>query len=558
MIHPQVAEDPFLAPLHRTFLTGCFVAGAAALVVLPLHLALAGPPHAATLLALAWMLCQWPLALYASQSGNLNRATAFSACLFALFVAAVCLVTGGANSFALLWLLVPPMEAALSTSRRTVAAVTALCAALFVALTLLPLPDGIGSLPVSGTGFAASLAAISYVGMLSLRISLDRKRAQTALVSSERRRQLISQSVADACFELEGDGSLRLMCGPVKQLLGHVPADGGDWLFARLHVADRPLYLAHVSDIRAGGQPQDFDVRVRVGASRPGEAGQAEYRSFSVKLRRFREGQSACGEDRLLLTLRSIEGAALKERDGHEYANGRVDRLARSMLEEAGSGAREALSKILLQAGRLNPSGGNASGRDEGETAASITQYGERGIAVLEAALDLLPGQAVSRAAEITAVDLAACLEECVAMVAPAAARRQIFVDIAAAADMPSAAADRRMLRQAVCFLLADMIETSDAGAVLTIAGKSAASGLDCTLSVKNRQSSLCWSSQASRSVLDLAEELLERTGCSLSVETVLGQGECVRLYLPRRVRFNSAAAGADQATVKPLLARSA
>ena len=558
MIHPQVAGDPFLAPLHRTFLTGCFAAGAAALIVLPLHLALAGPPHAATLLALAWMICQWPLALYASQSGKLDRAIAVSACLFALFVAAVCLVTGGANSFALLWLLVPPMEAALSTSRRTVAAVTALCSALLVALTLLPLPAGMGLAPVSGAGFIATLAAIAYVGMLSLRISLDRKRAQTAVVVSERRRQLISQCVADAYFELQADGSLRHMCGPVKQLLGHVPAEGGDWLFARLHVADRPLYLTHLSDIRAGGRTQNFDVRLRIGASRPGEAGQAEYRRFSVQLRRFREDHTDCCEDRLLLTLRSVDSAALNEADGQEYAAGRVDRLARTLLQEAGSEAREALSEILIQAGRLQPLSGSGSGRNESETAASITQSGERGFAVLEAALDLLPGQPMTRTPEITAVDLAACLEECVAMVAPAAARRQIFVDISAGSDLPTAAADRRMLRQAICFLLADMIETSVAGAVLTITGKSAASGLDCILSVKNRQSSLCWSSQSSRSVLELAEELLERTGCALCVETVLGQGECVRVYLPRRVRFNSAASGSDRPTIKPPLARSA
>ena len=559
MIHPQVADDPFLAPLHRTFLTGCFAAGAGALVVLPLHLALAGPPHAATLLALAWMICQWPLALYASQSGKLDRAIAFSACLFALFVAAICLVTGGANSFALLWLLVPPMEAALSTSRRTVTAITALCGALFVALTLLPLPAGLELAPVSGAGFVATLAAISYVGMLSLRISLDRKRAQTEVALSERRRQLISQSVADACFELEADGSLRLMCGPVKQLLGHVPAESGDWLFARLHVADRPLYLTHLSDIRAGGRTRDFDVRLRVGASRPGEAGRAEYRRFSVQLRRLHEDATDCGEDRLLLTLRNVESSTLKEAEAREYAAGRVDRLARSLLEEAGSEAREALLEILLQAGRLKPSGGSISSKDDVETAASITQSGERGFAVLEAALDLLPGQPVTRTPEIAAVDLAVCLEECVAMVAPAAARRQIFVDIATGADLPSAAADKRMLRQAICFLLADMIETSDAGAVLTITGKSAASGLDCILSVKNRQSSLSWSSQASRSVLDLAEGLLERTGCAMSVDTVLGQGECVRLYLPRRVRFNSAAvAGNGRPPVKPFLARSA
>jgi cell cycle sensor histidine kinase DivJ len=558
MIHPEAAGDDFLVPLHRTFLTGCFAAGAAALVILPLHLALAGPPHATTLLALAWMLCQWPLALYASQSGRLNRAIGLSAGLFALFVAAVCLVTGGAGSFALLWLLIPPMEAALSTSRRTIVAVTTLCVALLTALTFAPLPAGLAYAPASGAGFVTTLAAITYVGMLALRVSLGRKRAQAAVKSSESRRQVISQSVSDAYFELEADGSLRVMCGPVKQLLGHVPAEGGDWLFARLHVADRPLYLTYLSDIRVSGRTQDFEVRLRVGASRPGEAGQAEYRSFSIQLRRFREEQSVSADDRVLLTLRGCERSSTVQTGTRENTGSRVDRLARSLLEGAGSEARQAFSEILQQAGRLKAVGMEDERRAEGDTATAIAQSGERGFAVLDAALDLVPGEAALRTPDIASVNIAECLEGCVELVAPAAARRQVFVDLAAGMDLAPATGDRRMLRQAVCFLLADMIETSDAGAVLTIAVKSVSSGFDCTLSVKNRQSSLSWSSGTSKPVLDLAQDLLERTGCGLSVETVLGQGECLHVHLPRRALSNATAAGFERKPVEQNLARSA
>ncbi|MHA7772155.1 ATP-binding protein [Roseibium sp. M-1] len=531
MIHPEACCDPFLAPLHRTFLIGCFVVGAAALVVLPLHLALAGAPQVATLLALAWMLCQWPLALYVSQSGALNRAIGFSAGLFALFIAAICMVTGGTNSFALLWLLVPPMEAAFSTSRRIVVFVTAFCAGLLAAVTFLPVPAGVE--PVPAAGFVATLAAITYVGMLAMRISLDRRRAQAIVLATETRRQLMSQSIADAYFELGSNGALRLMGGPLKQLLGHVPTESGDWLFARLHVADRPIYLTHLAEIRSNGLAQSFEVRLRVGASQPGEAGQAEYRHFTVILRSFADEAGAPDDEKVLLTLRATEPAALSAAADAEKTGGRVDRLARSLLEEAGSGAREALSEILQQTGKLRDESRPDAGRGESNAANAIAQSGARGLAVLETALDLVPGRQLERMPEIVTFDLADCLEDCAGLVAPAAARRRVAVEVVAGVGLPATAADRRLLRQAICFVLADMIETSDAGALLTVSTKPAGSRLGCVLSVKNRQSGLSWSSEASGSVLGLAQALLERTGGGLSVETVLGQGECVHIHLP-------------------------
>ena len=110
MIHPAAAADSFLAPIHRSLLMSCLLSGTVALFILPLHLALAGPPHVATLLVLAWMLCQWPIAHYLSRTGAMNTTIALSSGLFASFVAAVCLMTGGESSFALLWLLIPPVD----------------------------------------------------------------------------------------------------------------------------------------------------------------------------------------------------------------------------------------------------------------------------------------------------------------------------------------------------------------------------------------------------------------------------------------------------------------
>ncbi|MDN3719749.1 hypothetical protein QW131_12635 [Roseibium salinum] len=81
-------------------------------------------------------------------------------------------------------------------------------------------------------------------------------------------------------------------------------------------------------------------------------------------------------------------------------------------------------------------------------------------------------------------------------------------------------------------------------------AGSQKPSDLEVVLSVRNRQSSLSWSAESCRSVLDFAGELLERTGGRLSLVTTLGQGESVVVCLPVRsnpaLRVSSAEAVTD------------
>ncbi|MGX1496408.1 cell cycle sensor histidine kinase DivJ [Labrenzia sp. MBR-25] len=563
MIHPDAASDPFLAPLHRSFLFSCFASGAAALVVLPLHLALAGAPQVATLLALAWMLSQWPLALYLSQSGALSRAAGLSASLFAMFVAGVCAVTGGAQSFALAWLLVPPVEAALAASRRTALAVTGLCCALVLGLTFVPLPLSPASgLPGLATPLAA-LAAVLYVGLLSLRIAFDRALAQKVVRATEEKRLQISQSVADIYCELAPSGTLKVIGGPVKEVLGHLPAESDeDWLFPRLHVADRPLYLTCLSEARLNGVARTFEARLRVGANRPGEAGQADYRRMEVHLRPGRQSGSVSAQVAdLLLTLRpveTIEPLAAAGAGMSALGSARADRISRDMLETAGVEASRALADILAHSERLDRLGRENSDPALRQAVEALRQSGERGLASLTAALDLVPAESTAGQPDIAGVDVETCLHQCMDMVATAALRRGVSVQMASGQECPPVAADRKLLRQALCFLLADMVETSEAGAVLSVDVQSGAGSADFVFSTKNRQSSLCWSTEASATVLGLSRALLERMGGSLTVHTVLGQGESVIVTMPLKTQAQQDTGQSVKETTAERLARSA
>ncbi|WP_146048560.1 ATP-binding protein [Roseibium marinum] len=517
------------------------LSGAAALFVLPLHLALAGPPHVAEILVLAWMLSQWPLALYLSQSGKLNRAIGVSSSLFACTVAAICILTGGNASFAAIWLLIPLVEAAFSTSRKTPVLVATLCAVLLAAITFLPLPQ-LQFQPLQGPAlFVTTLAALIYAGMLAYRLSVDRKRARNAMLASESRRQLMSQSVSEVFCELDPGGRIRVLGGPVKRIFGGLPVAGGeDWLFQRLHVADRPLYLTRLSDVRHSGAPAVFDVRVRVGASVPGETGQAEYRQLQlhIKAQGHEGGQTLSAADRqLLLLIRQTDDRLLSD-EAEAIASPQESRTAgisRKLLETAGMDARKVFADIIAQAVALQTVGGVGPGSAAHAAAGRLRAAGEAGLEELDAVLDFRPGLSAVPEPDYGTIDIFACLAQCRKLVTPIADRRGVEIETEEADDLPPAVADGKCLRQALCFILSDMVETSESGAVVTVSGQTDRGDLEIVLSVKNRHSSLSWSSDASRPVLDFARELLERTGGSVSVQTMLGHGESVAVRLPVR-----------------------
>jgi len=527
MIHPAAANDPFLAPLHRSFLISSFVSGAVALIVLPLHLALAGPPHAAVLLVLSWMLGQWPLAMFLSRSGRLNRAIGLSSCLFACLVAAVCLLTGGMQSFALPWLLVPLIETAFATDRKTPLAVTLLCAGFLAGLALLPPPAFQMAVPGGNVPLYTVLGALVYAGILSFRLTLDRLLAHRAVDRSRAQLMMVAQGSSDVVCELAADGAIRVVGGTVDKLVGAFPVDEGeDWLFPRLHVADRPLYLTHVSDARHSGETRSFDIRVRVGASRPGEAGLPDYRRLVLTLQQSRSGAGPgpAQDARLILTLSAGTG---NQPEGDAYSD------FNDGVRPAGDETSRTDAGVPSFADRLV--------RADDLATTEEPAVGAGGAAADLQGRDTCPSHDAGRLPAGGSVDISACLEQCRDLLAPVAARRGVMLDLDAGGDLPMVAVNPKSVRQALYFLLADMIETCGEGALLTVSATLVADGLECVLAVRNRPSGLPWCTDGSELVFDSASALLEGAGGHLSVREGPGKGDNVVVHLPFGARVPSA-----------------
>jgi len=267
LVHPSARADALAAARHRAFIGPRLIGSAAALAALPAYLVLRGVPGALELVVFAWLIAPILTAHFLSRTGYYESAHVMSSVALTGLVATVAAKTGGIASFAAIWLVIVPLEAALSASRRVVAtaAALALCAAgvlLFCNVVgLLPAPAP----PEQGHGALAALGIISaslYATGLALGAESLTRTTSWLLSAEEDRYRLLARNMTDAITRHGPNGSVLfaspaaepLFGAPVGELLGH-------GLFDRVHVADRPVFLTALVDACGADRSVEFRVR---------------------------------------------------------------------------------------------------------------------------------------------------------------------------------------------------------------------------------------------------------------------------------------------------------
>jgi cell cycle sensor histidine kinase DivJ len=466
-LHPSVSDDPWQQPRHKAFLASCFLSGTAALVVLPLHLALAGPTSLGLTFLLAFMLGQWPLALYLIQSGNLERAYGLSSALFAAFLTGLCAITGGLSSFALVWFAVVPMEAALSGTRRIILAVCAACAGLLTLLAFLPDFPAFRSVSDPGAMFLSALAACIYMTVLALRLAFEQRRARAMIAAGEGRWRQLNESTQEIACLCLANGTVKVLGGPLEDLLGLTQRQiSGDWLFQRLLVSDRPHYLTALAEARGGTAPVHLEVRLRKGGNRPGEEGLAEYVQMDLQVRRPASANNTAVQtetENLVLTLkesRPTQSTQAAETENHNGTGNIVD------LEGP-------LADIVNYADLLRKSAQGRTGWAQGcEYADLIHRSGVEMLQSVQKRDGAVRLAAGSGALSIEPVELEGILENCRVMLTPVADRRNVVLDMCGDFELPPVPADRKTLRQIALDLMTYAIQSALPDGTVLITGQ--------------------------------------------------------------------------------------
>jgi two-component system, cell cycle sensor histidine kinase DivJ len=483
LVHPSARQDPLAAARHRAFMAPRLVGGLLALTALPVHLAVSGVPGPLQVLVYAWLASPVLTACYLSRTGDYEGAQLMAAAALAVLIAAIGLATGGITSFAAVWLVLIPLEAALSASRRVVmiASAVALCAAgllYFVA-------PGSGSYSSPALMAAGVISAALYATGLALGSASLARASSRLLVVEEDRYRLLARNIADVITRHRRNGTVRFASPAAESLFG-VAAKSllGHGLFDRIHVADRPAYLTALSEAGAGGVSSSVEFRIRRDAV-PGVAENSQFIWVEMRCRPL--DQAEASEREVVAVIRDVTGRKTQEQaleDAREEAvraNAAKSRFLATMSHEL----RTPLNAIIGFSEMLaNEEMMRLDRKRRHEYATLIGESGHHLLSVVNGILDM--SKIESGNFEITPEPFqpAPVISTCCDLMALRARESGIDLICRVPADFPDIVADKRAIKQILINLLSNAIKFTRRGGKVVVAGE--VEGAFATLAVED------------------------------------------------------------------------
>jgi two-component system, cell cycle sensor histidine kinase DivJ len=439
-----------------------------------------GAPGALEVFAFAWLTAPILLSWFLSRTGRYEVAHVLSSLALGGLIMAVAVTTGGIESFAVVWLVVVPLEAALSASRRVVAFAAALalsCVALLILFGhfgVLPPPEIKPALRGACMAFAM-VSATLYAAGLALGAESLAQTSVSLLSDEEDRYRLLARNMSDVISRYRRNGAVQfispaaeIMLGaPIAQLLGH-------GLFDRVHVADRPAYLKALSDAALGGEERSVEFRLRRDVVRMSEQaiGQVDFIWIEMRCRPLEEGDPTGSEAELVAVMRDVTDRKIQQqaldlaRSAAEAADAAKTRFLATMSHELRTplNAIIGFSELIVQEEALVL---DAARRRE--YAQLINDSGQHLLSVVNGILDM--SKMESGNFEISPEPFAprAALVNCCNLLALKAREGGVDLAVNAPAELPVIAGDPRAFKQIVINLVSNAIKFTERGGKVTV-----------------------------------------------------------------------------------------
>lgn len=498
LLHPSARYDALMRARHRAFMAPRLLGSLAAFAAFPVYLAMRGAPSAVEVAAFAWLIAPIMLAWFLSRTGRYEGAHVLSSLALAGLIMAVAVTTGGIQSFAAVWLIVVPLEAALSASRRVAAFASLLalsCAGMLILISQLgwlpveePSAAERGVLMAFGIASATLYAAGLAFGAESL------ARTSVALLSREEERyRLLARNMSDVISRHQRNGAVQFISPAVEAMLGvQVAQLLGHGLFDRVHVADRPAYLTALSDA-ARGDVASVEFRLRrepVGSER-GEVDfiwvEMRCRPLDLDLGRQDTDRDTTREAEVVAVMRDVTDRKLFEqaldqaRSAAETADAAKTRFLATMSHELRTplNAIIGFSEMIAQEQSLM-----LGAAQRKEYAQLINDSGQHLLSVVNGILDM--SKMESGNFEIASEPFAprASLLHCCNLLALKARENGIDLITDAPQDLPVMTGDPRAFKQIVLNLVANAIKFTERGGQVSVSA--AVSGSQLTLRVSD------------------------------------------------------------------------
>ncbi|MDF0517033.1 ATP-binding protein [Bradyrhizobium yuanmingense] len=492
LLHPSARYDALMRARHRAFMAPRLLGSLAAFAAFPVYLAMRGAPSAIEVAAFAWLIAPIMLSWFLSRTGRYEGAHVLSSLALAGLIMAVAITTGGIESFAAVWLIVVPLEAALSASRRVAAFASLLalsCAGMLILVSQLgwlpvvePSAAERGVLMAFGVASATLYAAGLAFGAESL------ARTSVALLSREEERyRLLARNMSDVISRHQRNGAVQFISPAVEAMLGAQVAQLlGHGLFDRVHVADRPAYLTALSDA-ARGEVRSVEFRLR--REPVAERGQVDFIWVEMRCRPLDQDRArdvTC-EAEVVAVMRDVtdrklfEQAVDQARSAAEAADAAKTRFLATMSHELRTplNAIIGFSEMIAQEQALM-----LGAAQRKEYAQLINDSGQHLLSVVNGILDM--SKMESGNFEIASEPFAprASLLHCCNLLALKARENGIDLITDAPQDLPVMTGDPRAFKQIVLNLVANAIKFTERGGQVCVSA--AVSGSQLTLRISD------------------------------------------------------------------------
>jgi len=479
LVYPAAQQDALTAARHRAFIAPRLLGSLVALASFPVYLAFRGVPSALEIGVFGWLAAPILIAYFLSRTGRYESAHVLSSLALSGLVATVAWCTGGIASFAAIWLVVVPLEAALSASRRVVAlaSTVALGAAglllVLSSLELLPAPPS----PAEQHGALAALGIISaslYATGLALGAESLARTSFWLLYAEEDRYRLLARNMTDVIVRHGKNGTVLFVSPAAEQLFGARSGElTGYGLFDRVHVTDRPAYLTALADAAALGEDRSVEFRIR----RDGSADpHGHFVWIEMRCRPLEQAADAppVAEREVVAVLRDVSERKIQER-ALEIARSESQRasLAKSrFLATMSHELRTPLNAIIGFSDMLTNESLVLDPARKLEYARLINESGRHLLSVVNGILDMSKMETGNF--QITPEPFAPgpAISDCCDLLTLKAREAGVELKMRIAADLPELVADRRALNQILINLISNAIKFTPRRGQVTVAAQ--------------------------------------------------------------------------------------
>ena len=492
LVHPSAQRDALTAARHRAFIAPRLLGSFVALAAFPIYLTLRGVPSAVEVIAFAWLVAPILLAYFLSRTGQYERAHVLSSLALTCLITVVAARSGGIGSFAASWLVVVPLEAALSASRRAVAVAASFALGSAGLLLILRALDALPT-PAAPEHMQSALAALGiisaslYATGLALSAESLARTSLRLLNAEEDRYRLLARNMTDVITRHGRNGAVLFASPAAESLFGaRIGELLGHGLFDRVHVADRPAYLTALADVAARGDARSVEFRVRCESVEPSPRASSYFIWIEMRCRPLDGAVGGQAKDREVVAVmrdiseRKEQERALEEtRAETDRANAAKSHFLATMSHELRTplNAIIGFSEMLLNERQMMLDAARRA-----DYAQLINNSGHHLLAVVNGILDM--SKIESGNFEITPEPFrpAHVIASCCDLLALKAREAGLDLVMRLPADLPDMVADKRALNQILLNLLSNAVKFTERDGKITVGARAEGSAVLITV----------------------------------------------------------------------------